>query len=73
MVTTEAARIMRLPDYGIGVGGPADMVLLDAGDAAGCVAQLAQPLWGMKAGRNYLHPPASSPAPAPWTGLDQSI
>ena len=51
MVTGEAARIMRLADYGIRVGGSADLVLLDAVDPAGCVAQLAQPLWGMKAGR----------------------
>ncbi|WP_158745479.1 amidohydrolase family protein [Acidisphaera sp. L21] len=51
MVTSEAARLMRLPDYGLRVGGVADLVLLDATTAEGAVAQLAQPLWGMKAGR----------------------
>jgi cytosine deaminase len=51
MVTSEAARLMRLPDYGVRVGSVADLVLLDATTAAGAVAQLAQPLWGMKAGR----------------------
>ena len=51
MVTSEAARLMRLGDYGIRVGAPADMVLLDAYEPAGAVAELAQPLWGMKAGR----------------------
>ncbi len=51
MVSTEAARLMRNPDYGIEVGKPADLVLLDAADPAGAVATLAQPLWGLKRGR----------------------
>ncbi len=51
MITTDAARLMRLPEYGIHVGAPADLVLLDAPSAAAAVAELAQPLWGMKAGR----------------------
>ena len=64
MVTHAAARLMRVADYGVAVGAPADMVLFDATDAAGAVAELAQPLWGMKAGRMTftrprpeLHPP----------------
>ncbi len=51
MVTTDAARLMRVPEYGVHVGAPADLVLLDAPDAAAAVAELAQPLWGMKGGR----------------------
>jgi cytosine deaminase len=51
MVTTDAARLMRLSDYGLRVGAKADLVLLDAKEPAGAVAELAQPLWGMKAGR----------------------
>ena len=51
MVTSDAARLMRVPEYGIRVGAAADMVLLDAADPASAVAELAQPLWGMKAGR----------------------
>ncbi len=51
MVTTDAAKLMRVPEYGVQVGAPADLVLLDASDAAGAVAELAQPLWGMKGGR----------------------
>ena len=51
MVTTDAARLMRVADYGVHVGAPADLVLLDAPDAASAVAELAQPLWGMKGGR----------------------
>ncbi len=64
MVTTDAARLMRASAYGIHVGAPADLVLLDASEAASAVAELAQPLWGMKAGhmtfirpRPTLHPP----------------
>ncbi len=64
MVTTDAARLMRVPEYGVQVGAPADLVLLNATDAAAAVAELAQPLWGMKHGRMSftrqrptLHPP----------------
>ena len=51
MVTGEAAKLMRLPDYGLHVGARADLVLLDATGPAAAVAGLAQPLWGIKAGR----------------------
>lgn len=51
MVTGEAARLMRLSDYGVAVGNPADLVLFDAGRAEDVVAEIAAPLWGMKAGR----------------------
>jgi cytosine/creatinine deaminase len=51
MITTSAARLMRLDDYGITVGGPADLVCLDAGNATDAIATLAQPLWGIKRGR----------------------
>ena len=64
MVTDDAARLMRADGYGIRVGAAADLVLLDAGTGAMAVAELAQPLWGMKAGRMTfsrprpsLHPP----------------
>jgi cytosine deaminase len=65
MVTTDAARLLRAAEYGVRPGAPADLVLLDAADAASAVAQLAPPLWGMKAGRltfsrarPVLYPPA---------------
>ena len=51
MITGSAARLMRLGDYGIAVGGPADLVCLDAGNPTDAVATLAQPLWGIKRGR----------------------
>ncbi len=51
MITTDAAHLMRLPDYGVKIGAPADLVLFDAPDAQSAVAELAQPLWGLKSGR----------------------
>src|SRR6202043_1540987 len=66
MITGAAARLMRLQDYGIAVGGPADLVCLDAGNPAEAIATLAQPLWGIKRGRPsftrsrpLLHPPGN--------------
>lgn len=66
MITGAAARLMRLADYGIVVGGPADLVGLDASGPAEAIATLAQPLWGVKRGRvsftrprPRLHPPAN--------------
>jgi cytosine deaminase len=65
MITGAAARLLRLEDYGITVGGPADLVCLDASHPAEAIATLAQPLWGIKRGRASftrsrarLHPPA---------------
>jgi cytosine/creatinine deaminase len=51
MVTTFAAKLMNLPDYGIALGGPADLVVLDCFDAASAVSELSQPLLGLKNGR----------------------
>ena len=51
MITSTAARLMRLKDYGIKIGGPADLVALNAANPAEAVASLAQPIWGVKRGR----------------------
>jgi len=51
MITGAAARLIRLGDYGISIGGPADLVCLDARAPAEAIATLAQPLWGLKRGR----------------------
>ena len=59
MVTRQAARLMNVPDYGIAVGGPADLVVLDCGDAVSAVAELSQPLFGLKRGRrSFTRAPA---------------
>jgi len=51
MVTSGPAKLMNLKDYGIVVGNPADIVVLDALSASAAVAELAQPLMAMKNGR----------------------
>jgi cytosine deaminase len=57
MITTSSARLMRLADYGIAEGFPADLVAFDAVSPSEAVARVAQPLWGMKNGRlTFKHP-----------------
>ena len=51
MVTADAARLMNLDDYGIAVGKPADLLVLDCESSFSAVAELARPLAGFKAGR----------------------
>ncbi len=51
LVTASPARLMNLGAYGIAVGNPADVVVLDCADPAAAVAELAQPLLGFKRGR----------------------
>jgi cytosine deaminase len=51
---------MNLKDYGIAVGNPADIVVLDCADPVSAVAELAQPVLGMKGGRvSFRHAPAT--------------
>ena len=49
MITTLPARLMNAAGYGIAVGHPADLVVLDSRDPAMAVAELAQPLFGSSA------------------------
>ena len=51
MVTTRPARLLRLPDYGIRVGNPADIVALDCESPEAMVKELAVPMFGFKNGR----------------------
>jgi cytosine deaminase len=65
MVTTMAARLMNLQNYGIGIGKPADLVVLDCYDPAFAVAELARPLFGIKSGRrSFVCPPPRLLLPA---------
>jgi cytosine deaminase len=66
LVTTQPARLMNLHDYGLAIGHPADLVLLDCRDPAMAIAELSQPLLGLKGGRRsftrnapLLNPPLS--------------
>lgn len=51
MITSLPAKLMNLPDYGISVDNPADIVVLDCTDAASAIAELAPPILGIKRGR----------------------
>jgi len=51
MVTDGPARLMRLNDYGISIGNPADLVILDCATDIAAVQELAIPLMGFKNGR----------------------
>ncbi|MGH7122841.1 MAG: amidohydrolase family protein, partial [Stellaceae bacterium] len=59
MVSSDAARILNLGDYGIAVGKPADFTVLDAGSEAEAVAVIAPVLYAFKRGRRTAtRPPA---------------
>lgn len=59
MVTHDAARLMNLRDYGIAPGNPANLVALEAADEAEAIAALAEPRWGIKAGRDAFQRPGA--------------
>jgi cytosine deaminase len=50
MVTRRSADLLNLDDYGIEVGKSADLVVIDNTDRQGAVAELSQPLMGLKRG-----------------------
>lgn len=54
MVSTRPARILRLHDYGVAVGKPADLVVWNAATPAEVIATVAQPLVGFKRGRRVF-------------------
>jgi cytosine/creatinine deaminase len=60
MVTLLPAKLMRLGDYGIAAGNPADIVVLDCADRVSAVSELAQPLLAMKRGRISFSRPAAT-------------
>jgi cytosine deaminase len=59
MLTDRSARLLNLPDYGIAVGNPADLVVIDAQSPEQAVAEICQPLAVYKRGRRTVtrHPP----------------
>jgi cytosine deaminase len=65
LVTTQPAKLMNLRDYGVAIGNPADLIVLDCHDAAQAIAELAQPLLGFKRGRrSFTRPAPALNAPA---------
>ena len=60
MVTSASARLLNRGDYGIEVGNPADLVVLDCATKAEAVCEVAQPLFGLKRGvRTFTRPAAT--------------
>jgi cytosine/creatinine deaminase len=51
MFTTNSAQLMRRKDYGIAVGNPADLVVVDAPDTVSAIREVAPTLYGFKRGR----------------------
>jgi cytosine deaminase len=65
MITTDAARLIRNDDYGVAVGNPADLVVVDAPDEVSALREITPTLMGFKRGRRtfsrarpVLHRPA---------------
>jgi cytosine deaminase len=54
MLTDRSARLMNLPDYGIAVGNPADIVVIDAATPEQAIAEVAAPLAAFKRGRRTV-------------------
>jgi cytosine deaminase len=54
MLTARSARLMNLPDYGIKVGNPADVVVIDAKSPLQAVAEIRSPLAVFKRGRRTV-------------------
>jgi cytosine deaminase len=54
MVTRRSARLMNLADYGLEVGNPADVVVIDAASPEQAVAEIAEPLAVFKRGRRTV-------------------
>ena len=51
MLTSHAARMLNLKDYGLAVGNPADIVVFDSTDPVQAIREIRQPLLGFKRGR----------------------
>ncbi len=54
MITTRSAKLMNLKEYGLAVGKPADLAVLDAESPEQAVAELAPVLYAFKRGRRTV-------------------
>ena len=57
MLTTRSARLLNLDDYGLRVGNPADLAVIDAETPQQAVAELREPLAVWKRGRRTVTRP----------------
>jgi cytosine deaminase len=54
MLTTRSAKLLNLADYGVAIGNPADLVVIDATSPQQAVAEITQPLAAFKRGRRTV-------------------
>jgi cytosine deaminase len=54
MLTERSARLLNLKDYGLQVGRPADIVILDAQSPEQAIAEIARPVAAFKRGRQTV-------------------
>ena len=54
MLSEHSARLLRLTDYGLEIGKPADIVIIDATSAEQAVAEILPPLAVWKRGRRTV-------------------
>jgi cytosine/creatinine deaminase len=59
MLTERSARLLNLRDYGLAIGNPADIVVIDAASPEQAIAEIRQPLAVYKRGKRTVlcHPP----------------
>ena len=53
-MTALPARLMNLRDYGIAIGNPADLIVLDTDSGRDAIAELPEVLMGFKNGRQVF-------------------
>ena len=54
MLTERSARLLNLPDYGIAIGNPADIVVIDAASPEQAVAEICQPVAVFRRGKRTV-------------------
>ena len=54
MITRRSARLLNIADYGIAVGNPADLTVIDSASPEAAVAEIRRPLAVFKAGRQTV-------------------
>jgi cytosine deaminase len=59
MITTQSAKLMRLTDYGLEPGQPADLLVLDCASEAQAIAEIAPVMFGYKRGRQTFSRPSA--------------
>jgi cytosine deaminase len=57
MLTTRSAKLLNLGDYGVRIGNPADLAVIDAETREQAVAELREPLAVWKRGRRTVTRP----------------